>query len=94
MDNKGMQQLSDLFNGHKTKKPPAYRWQDLALWVIQELKIPNFKRSAVFKACKDHPPQFIKNAVNDTKELCRSGQKWKYFFKIIANKNTEPQQKP
>jgi len=69
--------------GKKTVKPPAYPWQDLALRIIKELGIPNFKRSAVFKVCKEHPSQKIELALNDTKELCQSGSKWKYFFKII-----------
>ncbi|NCQ16638.1 hypothetical protein GW814_03260, partial [Candidatus Falkowbacteria bacterium] len=65
-------------------KLPTYAWQDLALEVIKELNIPEFKRSAVFKACKQNPRAKILVALNDTKELCRTGQKWKYFFKIIG----------
>lgn len=78
--------FSDIFKDkikQPTVKAPAYPWQDLALRIIQELNIPNFKRSAVFKICKDKPAPVIERAINDTKELCRSGDKWKYFFKII-----------
>jgi len=64
-------------------KPPAYPWQDLALKVITELGIPNFKRSAVFKVCRDYPSNIIEAAIIDTKELCDSGQKWAYFFKVL-----------
>lgn len=71
-------------NKKKTaKKAPAYPWQDLALRVINELGIPNFKRSAVFKVCKQYPKEFILTALNDTKELCKNGEAWKYFFKVI-----------
>lgn len=78
-----MESLSDLINKRQKTKAPAYPWQDLALRVIKDLSIPNFKRSAVFKVCKDKSAVKIERALNDTKELCSSGAKWKYFFKII-----------
>lgn len=77
--------FSEIFNSKKTKKAPAYPWQDLALRIIADLQIPNFKRSAVFKVCRDLPASYIERALNDTKELCASGIKWKYFFKIVEN---------
>jgi len=80
------QSFSDIFKNRKTVKPPAYPWQDLALRVIKELTIPDFKRSSVFKACKDLPINIIEMALNDTKELCKSGARWKYFFKIIDDR--------
>lgn len=84
-----MESLSDLISQRQTKKAPAYPWQDLALRVIKELSIPNFKRSAVFKVCKEKTTFEIERALNDTKELCPSGAKWKYFFKIIDQSSTE-----
>jgi len=78
--------FADIFKAKQAKpmvKAPAYSWQDLALRVIKELNIPNFKRSAVFKICKEKSAQTIERAINDTKELCQSGDKWKYFFKIV-----------
>jgi len=80
------EKIGDLINSRKAKKPPAYEWQDLALKVIKELNIPKFKRNAVFKACKNNPKYFIEKCLNDTKELCQTGEKWKYFFKIVGNK--------
>lgn len=77
------QSFSDIFKNRQTVKPPAYPWQDLALRVIKELGIPDFKRSSVFKACKNLPINIIEMALNDTKELCKTGAKWKYFFKIL-----------
>jgi hypothetical protein len=77
------QSLSDIIKQKKTVKPPAHPWQELALRVIKELGAPDFKRSAVFKVCKEHPGYKIERALNDTKELCRRGSKWQYFFKII-----------
>ena len=82
--NKGLEKFSDIIRASKAKKPPAYQWQELALRVIEELCIPRFKRSAVFKACKDNPKNIIEKCLNDTKELCQTGQKWKYFFKLIS----------
>jgi hypothetical protein len=75
--------FQDILKNKKTIKPPSYPWQDLALRVIKDLGVPNFKRSAVFKICKDKAPHLIEKALIDTKELCHDGQKWKYFFKII-----------
>ena len=82
---KGFQDLNSIFaNKKEGKKPPAYQWQDLALRVIKELAIPNFKRSSVFKVCKDYNKDDIEKALNDTKELCQEGERWKYFFKVIS----------
>lgn len=83
--NSEFQKIKDIFkNKAQTKKPPVYEWQDLALRVINELNIPNFKRNAVFKVCKDNPKVIIEKCLNDTKELCRTGESWKYFFKLIG----------
>lgn len=70
----------------KKIKAPAYPWQDLALRIIKELGIPGFKRAAVFKVCRDLPAQRVELALNDTKELCKTGSSWKYFFKITDQK--------
>lgn len=78
-----MQQIGEVFKGRNIKKPPAYPWQELALRVIKELNIPGFKRNSVFKVCKVNTSQFVERCLNDTKELCQTGQKWKYFFKLI-----------
>ncbi len=81
--NNGFQNLGEIFASKQSKKAPAYPWQDLALRIIKELSIPNFKRNSVFKVCKNSSAQTILQALNDTKELCQSGEKWKYFFKIV-----------
>jgi len=84
---RGPQKLSDIFKEKKPiKKPPAHEWQDLALRIIEELSIPNFKRNSVFKVCKENPKDFIEKCLNDTKELCQTGAKWKYFFKLVGDK--------
>lgn len=85
----GPQKLSDLFGKIEQKKPPAHQWQDLALRIISDLSIPNFKRGSVFKICKDNSKEKVERAYNDTKELCKSGEKWKYFFKVISDSETE-----
>lgn len=81
-----MQSFSEIMKNKARTKAPAYPWQDLALRVIQELAIPGFKRSAVFKVCKEKTTAQIELALNDTKELCKTGAKWKYFFKVIDQK--------
>ncbi|MCK5416323.1 hypothetical protein KAI92_02755 [Candidatus Parcubacteria bacterium] len=84
MNNKNFQDIKDIFkNKASQKKPPAYKWQELALRIIKELNIPPNKRSSVFKICKDKSEQLILKALIDTKELCDKGEKWQYFFKII-----------
>ncbi|MBI5765814.1 hypothetical protein HZA71_01140 [Candidatus Falkowbacteria bacterium] len=84
--NKGPEKLGDLFN-IKSQKPPAYEWQDLALRIIKELSIPDFKRGSVFKVCKENQKSYIEKCLNDTKELCKTGAKWKYFFKLAGDKD-------
>ncbi|MFA6524825.1 MAG: hypothetical protein WCT33_00985 [Patescibacteria group bacterium] len=85
-----MENIGEIFK-KKTpgKKPPAFEWQDLALRVIEELRIPSFKRNSVFKACRDHDKYFIQKCVSDTKELADEGEKWKYFFKLVGKKPEE-----
>lgn len=80
----GLEKIGDLLVSKKSQRMPAYAWQDLALHIIKELNIPNFKRSAVFKICKQKPRVYIEKCLNDTKELCQTGEKWKYFFKVAA----------
>ena len=86
-ENKGeFSSFKDIFKNKqaaKTVKPPAYPWQELALKIIKELSIPQFKRSSVFKICRDLPASTVERALNDTKELCKTGVAWKYFFKVI-----------
>ncbi len=82
IEEKGLEKLSDLFNAPR-KKPPTYQWQELALRVIHELSIPNNKKNSVFKVCKQNSQAVILVCLNDTKELCKTGQKWRYFFKLI-----------
>lgn len=83
---KSLEKIGDIIKNRVKKTPlPAYAWQELALKVIKELSIPNYKRSAVFLAAKQKPRIFIEKCLSDTKELCQSGEKWKYFFKLVNN---------
>jgi hypothetical protein len=77
--------IGNILKSRQTVPPPAYQWQDLALRVIKDLSIPDFKRGSVFKICKDFPEIMVQRAMTETKELCQSGLKWKYFFKVIEN---------
>jgi hypothetical protein len=83
---KGFENLGSIFASRAKVvkiKAPAHEWQDLALRIITELSVPNFKRNSIFKVCKDNSKEAIERALNDTKELCKSGQKWAYFLKVI-----------
>ena len=83
---KDFQDIKNILSSKVKKKAPAYQWQELALRIINELKIPNFKRSSVFKICKENSIQNVENAFNDTKELAQGRDRWKYFFKVVADK--------
>ena len=91
MNNSGFQTLGDIFEANKENKvpvvkPPAHKWQDFALQIIKELHIPDFKRNSVFKICKDNSREVVEGCVTDTKELCETGEQWKYFFKVVADR--------
>jgi hypothetical protein len=81
-----LKSFGDLMKNRTIKKAPAYQWQDLALNVINELNIPKNKRSSIFRVCKQQTRQIVERAMNDTKELCKTGEKWRYFFKLIDKK--------
>lgn len=86
--NTEFQSIGDIFKKQTTddaKKTTAYEWQSFALRIIQDLNIPNFKRGAVFKVCKNNSKEAVERCLNDTKELCKAGEKWKYFFKVVGS---------
>lgn len=86
-EDKGLEKIGlVLKNKPAGKKPPAYEWQDLALRVIKELGVPGFKRNAVFKVCKENSKAAVIKNLDDTKELCKRGEPWKYFFKLAGSK--------
>lgn len=75
----------------ETKKAPTYQWQELALKIIADLEVPKEKRNSVFRVCKQYSRQLIERALSDTKELCKTGEKWRYFFKVIDIISKKPQ---
>ncbi|PWB38251.1 MAG: hypothetical protein C3F02_04570 [Parcubacteria group bacterium] len=83
--NSNFQKIGDLFQGPSGPKPPAYQWQDLALKIIADLNVPNYKRNSVFKICKENSRELVEKCLDDTKELA-TGESWKYFFKLAAKK--------
>jgi hypothetical protein len=83
--NSDFESFSSIMKHKKQVKPPAYQWQELALQIINDLSIPNFKRSSVFRICKVYSEKQVRQALIDTKELCPSGPKWKYFFKVVSS---------
>ncbi len=84
-NNNGFQNFNEIIKSKKKIKPPAYQWQEFALKIIDELNIPADKKNSIFKICKENPKAFVEKCLNETKELCQTGEKWKYFFKL-ANK--------
>ena len=79
-----MESIKKIIQNKSNIKLPAHPWQELALRVISDLKIPNFKRSSVFKICKEYDKIVVEKCLNDTKELVKEGEPWKYFFKLIG----------
>lgn len=84
--NEGFKKIGETLNKRGVAKLPAYPWQDLALQIIKELGVPDFKKSAVFKVCRDLPKSLVMQAFIDAKELAKDGAPWKYFFKVISQK--------
>lgn len=92
--NSGPQSFKDIFSVKKTVKPPAHPWQDLALRVIAELHIPAAKRNAVFRVCKQYPKAYIEHCLNETKELAKTGEPWRYFFKVVSKPSLKQNEQP
>lgn len=88
--NENLKSFADLAKKRVVKKAPAYQWQDLALKVIQELNVPKEKRNSVFQVCKKYSRPIVERAMNDTKELCKTGEQWSYFFKIVGKTTENP----
>ena len=90
----GLKSLGDIFNiKREDKKPPAYKWQELALKIINELNVPAFKKSSIFKVCRDNAEEFVLRCFNDTKELCKTKDSWRYFLKVISEEKSRKIQK-
>ncbi|OGY48212.1 MAG: hypothetical protein A3D39_03760 [Candidatus Buchananbacteria bacterium RIFCSPHIGHO2_02_FULL_39_17] len=84
--NRGPQHFKDILSQKSTTRPPAYPWQELALQIIEQLNIPSKKRNSVFKVCKQNPRDYIVKCLNETKELAKTGEPWRYFFKLVNKK--------
>jgi hypothetical protein len=81
----GWQKIDKIFSSKKNIRPAAYDWQDFALKIIDELKVPSYKKSVIFQICRDYPKNILDHALIDTHELCKTGAKWRYFLKILSN---------
>ncbi|MDP2693009.1 MAG: hypothetical protein Q8O88_05210 [bacterium] len=75
-----MDSIKNIIKIPNLKKPPAYKWQDLALEIIAGLLDGNDKKSSVFKCCKQSP-HFAKIAFEDCKELNKLYVH--YFLKVF-----------
>ena len=79
--------FGEIFSQRQITKSPAYPWQQLALEIIGQLGVPADKKNSVFLLCKKYSRLYLEKCLNETKELCSSGESWKYFFKVVeANK--------
>jgi hypothetical protein len=85
-----MDSIQDIFKSKKITKAPAHMWQEMALKIITELNVPPFKRSSVFKVCKNLERNFIEKCFDDTKELAKGKDAWRYFFKLTSQTENKP----
>ena len=84
----GPQNFRDIMANKKNIRRTVERRKDLALRIIDELNIQTKKRNAVFLVCKQHSKNFIEKCLNDTKELAKTGESWRYFFKLVEKNQT------
>lgn len=76
-----MDSIKNIIKIPKLKKPPAYKWQELALEIIKELPDANEKKSSIFKCCKQNP-KMARIAFEDCKELNKLHVQ--YFLKVFS----------
>jgi len=75
-----MDSIKNIIRKPELKKPPAYRWQELALEIVKGLPDGKTKKSSIFKCCKQNP-NFAKIAFEDCKELNKLHVQ--YFLKVF-----------
>lgn len=75
-----MDSIKNIIKVPELKKPPAYKWQELALEIVAGLSDGNTKKSSIFQCCKQSP-QYAKIAFEDCKELDKLHAK--YFLKVF-----------
>ncbi|OGH60107.1 MAG: hypothetical protein A2725_00465 [Candidatus Magasanikbacteria bacterium RIFCSPHIGHO2_01_FULL_33_34] len=75
-----MDSIKDIIKIPEFKKPPAYKWQELALQIITDIPDANTKKSSIFRCCKQSP-QMAKIAFEDCKELNKLYVQ--YFLKVF-----------
>ncbi len=75
-----MDSIKNIIKVPELKKPPAYKWQELALEIIAGIPDAAKKKSSVFKCCKQSP-QYAKIAFEDCKELDKTHVQ--YFLKVF-----------
>ena len=75
-----MENIKDIIKIPERKKPPAYKWQELALQIVAGLADGESKKKSIFKCCKQNA-HLAKIAFEDSKEL---GKPYiKYFLKVF-----------
>lgn len=69
------------------KKRAIHRWQELALTIIKELKVPAYERGLIFKICCENPEAYVEHCFNETKECAKDMSRAShYFVKLIYKK--------
>ena len=75
-----MENIKSIIKMPKLKKPPAYKWQELALVIIAGLADGDNKKNSIFKCCKQNA-HLAQIAYNDARELGKPYAK--YFLKVF-----------
>lgn len=85
-----MDNIKNLLKPLELKKAPAYKWQELALEIVNGLTDGISKKSSIFKCCKENA-HFAKVAFEDCKELNKLYAHYflKVFNELKKQKTTE-----
>lgn len=84
-----MDNIKNLLRPLNLKKPPAYKWQELALEIAEKLTDGKTKKSSIFKCCKESA-HYAKIAFEDCKELNKLYVN--YFLKVFNELKKKGQQ--
>jgi hypothetical protein len=71
---------------HYSKKKAVYPWQELAVKICKELKVPPKEQGNIFRVCKIFPLPFVEHAFNETRELAAGDLRSHYFIKVLYSK--------
>lgn len=79
-----MDSIANMIQFKQQKETKTLPWQELALDIIKELRVPVYQKGSVFKCCKTDERR-ARFALTDCQELGK--RHLKYFFKVYSELN-------